>query len=764
MKINKILNKIIAAAFTEAQGRSHEYITPEHILYASLFFNPANEIISLCGGNVDRIQKELEEFFKKSYIPVIKGKEPIQSHGFQNVIENAMLHVASSGKEEMDVGDIYAAFFNESSSFAAYFLRKEGISRLDILNAISHRIPSHSGSFSEDPEEFSESETSEAKPSEKKSRGKGKFLELYTTELVSKARSGEIDPIIGRNDVIERTLQVLCRRLKNNPIHVGEPGVGKTAITEGLALRIAAGNVPEPLRDVKIFMLDLGGLLAGTKYRGDFEERMKRVLKELVEEKHSILFIDEIHNIVGAGAVSGGSMDASNILKPILASRKMQCIGSTTYEEYKKFFEKDRALSRRFQKIDVPEPTVDETIDILKGLKERFESYHNVKYTDVGLRLAVELSDKYINDRYLPDKAIDVIDEVGALIRMKRSLTDSSVVTIDQKEIEKGISKIARIPEKTVSETETDKLQKLDKDLKKVIFGQDEAIEQVSQAIKRARAGFREPDKPVASMLFVGPTGVGKTELSRQLAGILGITLHRFDMSEYQEKHTVARLVGAPPGYVGFDQGGLLTDSIRKTPHAVLLLDEIEKAHSDILNALLQIMDYATLTDNTGKKADFRNVIIIMTSNAGARDLEKKTIGFDLNKKGYGDIFHAVEKHFSPEFRNRLDNVVVFRSLTEANILRIVRKNVGEFQAQLKEKNVKLKVTTACYRWLARKGYSPLFGAREIARMIQEKIKSYFVDEVLFGRLSGGGNVVADIKDNDVVMKIEDPTKKASNK
>ncbi|MCK4765257.1 MAG: ATP-dependent Clp protease ATP-binding subunit ClpA [Candidatus Aminicenantes bacterium] len=754
MKVNNELNKIITAAFAEAKNRSHEYITPEHVLYASLFSSQGIDIISNCGGDVERIKEELENFLKGENIPIVKAVEPVQSEGFQNVIENAMLHVASSGKGELDLGDVYAALFYEKESFAVSFLEQEGITRYGILNYISHGV-----SAAPEPELVAQEEQKEAElaePEQKEKKKKKKFLDVYTTELTAKAASGEIDPVIGREDVIERTMQILCRRLKNNPVHVGEPGVGKTAITEGLAIRIAEGNVPDPIKGSKIYMLDMGGLLAGTKYRGDFEERMKRVLKELLEEDNAILFIDEIHNVVGAGAVSSGSMDASNILKPALASRKLRCIGSTTYEEYKKYFERDRALSRRFQKIDISEPGVDDTIDILMGLKEYYEDYHGVTYTDEALRTAAELAEKYINDRFLPDKAIDVIDEVGAFTRMNRDKGDRERVKIDKEEIEKVVAKIARIPERSVSESENIKLKKLEEELKKEIFGQDEAIKHVAEAIKRARAGFREPDKPVASLLFVGPTGVGKTELSRQLAGSLGVTLHRFDMSEYQEKHTVARLIGAPPGYVGFDQGGLLTEAIRKTPHAVLLLDEIEKAHPDIFNTLLQIMDYATLTDNTGKKADFRNVIIIMTSNAGARELGHLRIGFDEKTVDAGAINEAVDKFFSPEFRNRLDRIVTFNQLDEHLVLRIIKKNIEEFKKLLEEKNITLEVSTKCYKWLAKKAFSKLFGAREVARTIEEKIKSYFVDEVLFGRLAKGGKVLADIKDDDVIFKPRD--------
>jgi len=760
MRVSEELNNIITAAYSEAKARSHEYVTPEHVLYASLFFDSGNKIISGCGGDISRLKRKLEQFLKGDYIPVIEKGDPVQSEGFQNVIENAMLHVVSSGKQVLDIADMYAALYFEKESFAVAFMEQEGISRLNILNYISHGISVmpepmfNEGESEADRDENGEVREKEGTQEEEKKRKKGKkFLEMFTTELTAKAARDEIDPVIGREDIIERTIQVLCRRLKNNPVHVGEPGVGKTAITEGLARLIAQDKVPHALKGSKIYMLDMGGLLAGTKYRGDFEERMKRVLNEILQEEKAILFIDEIHNVVGAGAVSGGSMDASNILKPALSTGKMQCIGSSTYEEYKKHFEKDRALSRRFQKIEIPEPTTEETYEILQGLRDKYEEFHNVTYTDDALKSAVDLSAKYINDRYLPDKAIDVIDESGAWIRMKKMKPDEKRVTIGPLGIEKVVSKIAKIPEKTVSETDTFKLQRLDEELKKQIFGQDGAIDMVAQAIKRARAGFREPDKPVASLLFVGPTGVGKTELTRQLALILGVTLHRFDMSEYQEKHTVARLIGSPPGYVGFEQGGLLTDAIRKNPHSVLLLDEIEKAHADIFNTLLQIMDYATLTDNAGKKADFRNVIIIMTSNAGARKLGKPIIGFEDRSVNISAITAAVEKAFSPEFRNRLDSIVAFNGLNEEIVLQIVKKNINLFRGQLAEKNITLKITDRCYRWLAKKGFSQLFGAREVARLIQDKIKTWFVDEVLFGQLNEGGTVVADIKKDDVVIK-----------
>ena len=752
MKINDELNDILSAAFNEAKNRKHEYLLPEHILYASLFFENGREIIVNINGDIDKLKKELENFFGSDYIPTNEAEEPVQSRGFQNVIENAILHVVSAEKEEVDIGDIYAAFYYEKDSFVVYFLEKEGISKFDILNYISHGVSVSSDFPLNEEKEYKAEDGFSIERREKKK--KKSFLDSFALELTAKAASGEMDPVIGREDVIQRTIQVLSRRQKNNPVHVGDSGVGKTAITEGLAQLISKKKVPESLRDAKIYALDMGALLAGTKYRGDFEARMKRVLNEILKQKNAILFIDEIHNVVGAGAVSGGSMDASNILKPALNSGKLKCIGSTTYEEYKKYFDKDHALSRRFQKIDVPEPSTKQTIAILYGLKEKYEKFHNVIYSDKAIESAAELSAKYINDRYLPDKAIDVIDEAGALAKIKNFKGSLKEIKIDETMIEKIVSKIARIPEKTVSEKENIKLKGLEQELEKEVFGQKEAISNVVEAIKRARAGFREPDKPVASMLFVGPTGVGKTELVRKLSLALGLKLNRFDMSEYQEKHTVSRLIGAPPGYVGFDEGGLLTEAIRKSPHSILLLDEIEKAHSDIFNTLLQIMDYATLTDNSGKKADFRNVIIIMTSNAGARKLGKQQIGFEDKVTNTEAINAAVEKYFSPEFRNRLDKIVIFNSLDESIVLRIVKKNIKEFQKQLGEKKIKLKVTKKGYKWLSQKGYSRLFGAREVSRLIQDKIKSFFVDEVLFGKLSKGGTAVADVKDDDIIIQI----------
>ncbi len=748
MEISEELNQIIMSAFNEANARDHEYLMPEHLLYASLFYDRAKKIIEHCGGDIENIKRNIENYFKK-HVPVVKDREPDQSVGFQNILERAIWHITSAQKDEVDIGDVYVAMMEEKESYAAFFLMKEGISRLDLLEQISHGISVLPDSSYDDFKEKKEDNHFDKEEGAKTQ----KFLQAFSTELVEKAANNEFEPIIGREDIIEQTIQVLCRRFKNNPIHVGEAGVGKTAITEGLAQMIARNEVPGRLKGARIYALDMGALLAGTRYRGDFEERMKNVLIELQQIENVILFIDEIHTIIGAGAVSGGSLDASNIIKPALTSGKMRCIGSTTYQEYTKFFQKDHALSRRFQKIEIPEPTRDEAYNILLGIREKYEEYHEVKYEDEALHSAADLSEKFINDRYLPDKAIDVIDEAGAFAQMYKEEKSMEVITTEN--IERIVAKIARIPEKTVSTTEVNRLKDLAKEIMDNIFGQDKAIEHVTEAIKRSRAGFHEPDKPIASFLFVGPTGVGKTELARQLSSILGIKLHRFDMSEYQEKHTVARLIGAPPGYVGYEEGGLLTEAIRKTPHAVLLLDEIEKAHADIFNTLLQVMDYATLTDNNGKKADFRNVIIIMTSNAGAREIGKKRIGYSEDVMNNDDaIAKAVERIFSPEFRNRLDCVVHFNGLNEEIILQIVKKKIDEFRKQLEEKNITLEVTDKCYKWLAHRGYSPDFGAREIARLLQTKIKSFFVDEVLFGKLTKGGKAVADIKKDDVSITV----------
>ncbi len=748
MELNSVLNEVLMAAFNEATTKKHEYLTPEHILYASLFFDEGKVLIEALGGNVNNLKTTIEDFFDKK-MEKIEGDEPKQSVGFQNVMERAIWHTASAQKDILDLGDVYASILDEEESYAAYFMGLEGITRYELLKYISHEVSAY-------PDEKFDSDEYADNPADKKEADKGKkFLEAFTIELTAKAERNEIDPLIGREDILERTIQVLARRTKHNPIHVGDPGVGKTAITEGLAQRIADENVPDKLKGLKIYSLDMGALLAGTKFRGDFEDRMKKIVQELKKLNDVILFIDEIHTVVGAGAVSGGSLDASNMLKPILTSGEIKCIGTTTYEEYKKYFDKDRALSRRFQKIEIPEPTIDETIEILKGLRQRYEKYHQVNYTDESLAAAAELSAKYINDRHLPDKAIDVIDEAGAFARIYRA-DEGEIIDIRPADVERVVALIAKLPAKSVSKTEKVKLKDLASDLQSTIFGQDNAVSMVVDAIKRSRAGFGNPDRPIASFLFVGPTGVGKTELARQLALNMGVEIHRFDMSEYQEKHTVARLIGAPPGYVGYEEGGLLTEAVRKTPHAVLLLDEIEKAHSDIFNTLLQVMDYATLTDNTGKKADFRNVIIIMTSNAGAREIGKRQTGFHERHIKEDAIDSAVDRIFSPEFRNRLDSIVTFNDLSEEVILNIVGKEISIFAEQLKLKNVTLEVTEECRKWLAQKGYSKEFGARQIMRLIQEKLKGFFVDEVLFGRLTQGGYAIADIENNEIKISIAD--------
>ncbi|MGB4254832.1 MAG: ATP-dependent Clp protease ATP-binding subunit ClpA, partial [Rectinema sp.] len=689
-------------------------------------------------------------------MPIVRNAEPIQSAGFQAVIERAVMQSQSAGKEEVQISDLVVSLYDEERTYAGYLMRKLGIKRLQLLEVLSHGVNDDDIMSDSLPDDEAEDRAEEG-VRDKRTLRPG-TLERFATELTALATAGKLEPVIGREAEIERTIQVLSRRLKNNPIHVGDAGVGKTAITEGLAQRIAAGNVPPKLKGYTIWSLDMGALLAGTKFRGDFEERVKKVIDVLLKKEKAILFIDEIHTIIGAGAVTGSTLDASNLLKPALTSGNLRCIGSTTYEEYNKIFEKDRALSRRFQKIDIVEPTIQETVEILKGLRPKYEKYHNVRYSDETLEITVKLAAQFITERKLPDKAIDVIDEAGAMARIRadkeKDETDTTMVDISPHDIEVVIAKIARIPERTVSSSEKDKLATLEDSLKEEVFGQDQAIEAVVKAVKRSRAGFRAPDKPIANFLFVGPTGVGKTELARQLSKHLGITLHRFDMSEYQEKHTVSRLIGSPPGYVGYEEGGLLTDAIRKTPNSVVLLDEIEKAHSDIYNILLQIMDYATLTDNQGRKADFRNVILIMTSNAGARDIGKPLIGFGDQQVSSSALDDAVERAFSPEFRNRLDAVVHFNNLPMEIIERIVKKAIDEFAMQLAEKNVTLKVEDDVIRYLAIKGYSREFGARNISRLVEDQIKTVFVDEVLFGRLEHGGTAIARLENDKIVFDI----------
>jgi ATP-dependent Clp protease ATP-binding subunit ClpA len=762
MKVSEKVQEALGTAYLTAREHHHEYITPEHLLYSLLYYEESIFILESSGVDIENIKEKLNTFFAEKLPVVDEDGEPTQSVGFQDVIERAVMHTESSRKEFLEVSDILASLFDEPESYASFFLEKEGLTKYTLLEIISHRLPDFMDTLNDHQQNSNTDQTEEDTTESDNNSGQSKKkspLELYTRNLSHAANEGTLDPLIGREQILDRTLQVLCRRIKNNPVLVGDPGVGKTAMAAGIAQRIQAGKVPARLKNAEVFELDMGGLLAGTKYRGDFEERLKAVLKEL-EQREAILFIDEIHTIIGAGSVSGGSIDGANLLKPSLASGKIRCIGSTTQDEFKKIFNRDGALSRRFQKVEVPETTKEETLDILKGLKGRYEEYHHVKYTEKAIKAAVELSTKYIRERCLPDKAIDVIDEAGAYMQLQTAAEkqDGSpggkkAKRVDVRFIEKIVAGIARVPVINVNKSEIDRLKMLESELETRLFGQDEAVSTVSSAIKRNRAGFGNEQKPVASFLFVGPTGVGKTELCVQLADVLDIPMIRFDMSEYQEKHTVSRLVGSPPGYVGYDEGGLLTDAVRRQPHAVLLLDEIEKAHQDVYNILLQILDYATLTDNMGKKADFRNVIIIMTSNAGARDLGKRMIGFVEASSGTSSVGNALEKIFSPEFRNRLDKIVTFKRLTHKEIILIVEKEVHDFSVQLQKKKVKLEVTSRAIEWFAVKGYSDEFGARNVSRMVQDKMKDFFVDEILFGSLSSGGTAYVDIKDDELDLQ-----------
>ncbi|MGH7843560.1 MAG: ATP-dependent Clp protease ATP-binding subunit ClpA [Candidatus Binatia bacterium] len=735
--ITKELEAVLKAAVGEAKRRRHEYVCIEHLLYALLQDRVASKTIISCGGDVERLRKELTEFFDTQLETLSRGteREPQQTLGFHRVLQRAVIHAQSAEKSEVHGGDLLAAIFREHDSYAVYLLEQQGVTRFDVINYISHGI-----SKTSEGAEWAPSIPDEEKEEERPRRMRDP-LEAFTVNLVKRAREGGIDPLIGRKDEIERTVHVLCRRRKNNPIYVGDPGVGKTAIAEGLALKISQGEVPEALKDVVVYALDMGALLAGTKFRGEFEARLKGVINALKKKPGSILFIDEIHTIVGAGATSGGSLDASNILKPALASGELRCIGSTTYHDYKSYFERDRALARRFQKIEVPEPSIDEAHQILLGLRSYYEKHHGVAYSDDALRAATELSAKHINDRHLPDKAIDVIDEVGAAAKIQPP--DQRKAKIDVEDIENIVAKMAKIPPRSVSTSDKERLKNLDRDLKLTVFGQDAAIDNLASAIKLSRSGLGLPEKPIGCFLFAGPTGVGKTEVAKQLARTLGVEFIRFDMSEYMEKHTVSRLIGAPPGYVGFDQGGLLTDAIVKTPYAVLLLDEIEKAHPDLFNILLQVMDHATLTDNNGRKADFRNIVLIMTTNAGARELSGAPLGFgQVSTAGKGK--EAIEKLFSPEFRNRLDSIIHFNSLSPEIIERVVDKFLVELEVQLNEKNVFINVSDRARKWMAKRGYDPIFGARPMARLIQTEIKRVLADEILFGTLQNGGKVEVD--------------------
>ena len=746
-------------AFVEARQQRHEFITVEHLLLALLDNPSAAEVLKACAANIDDLRKSLTTFIKEN-TPTVSGAEEVDTQptlGFQRVIQRAIMHVQStgSGKKEVTGANVLVAIFGEKDSHAVYYLHQQGVTRLDVVNFIAHGIKK-----SEPPEapKGGGEPGAEAEKEDLGESGKGTPLDQFTQNLNQLAKDGKIDPLIGRDLEVERVIQILCRRRKNNPLLVGEAGVGKTAIAEGLAWRITQGDVPEVLASSTVYSLDMGALLAGTKYRGDFEQRLKGVLKQLKDQPNAVLFIDEIHTLIGAGAASGGTLDASNLLKPALSSGAMKCIGATTFTEYRGIFEKDAALSRRFQKIDVVEPTVEQTVEILKGLKSRFEDHHNVKYALGALQAAAELSAKFINDRHLPDKAIDVIDEAGAAQRILPKSKQKKTIT--RNEVEEIVAKIARIPPASVSNDDRGKLKRLDRDLKSVVFGQDPAIDALASAIKMARSGLGRPDKPIGSFLFSGPTGVGKTEVAKQLAYVLGIELIRFDMSEYMERHAVSRLIGAPPGYVGFDQGGLLTEAITKKPHAVLLLDEIEKAHPDVFNVLLQVMDHGTLTDNNGRKADFRNVIIIMTTNAGAETMNKSTIGF-TNSRQQGDELADIKRLFTPEFRNRLDAQVSFRALDEDIILRVVDKFLLQLEAQLTEKKVEVTFTDKLRKHLGAKGFDPLMGARPMQRLIQDLIRRALADELLFGRLVDGGRLTVDVDDKNEVQLDIQPLRKS---
>jgi ATP-dependent Clp protease ATP-binding subunit ClpA len=719
-------------AFNQARAERHEYMTVEHLLLALMNIPHVEEILKSCGADLKRLREELKAFIDESTPRLTgdEGEEVQPTLGFQRVLQRAVFHVQSSGKKEVRGENVLVAVFGEKQSHAVYLLGLQDVSRLDVVNFISHGL-SKVGDNAGEPRRTQGDGDVEAD-------GGSSPLDSYAVNLNRRAEQGGIDPLIGRAAEIERTIQVLCRRRKNNPLYVGEAGVGKTALAEGLAKMIVEGEVPEVLKDCTIYALDMGSLLAGTKYRGDFEKRLKGVIAELGKEPGSILFIDEIHTVIGAGAASGGVLDASNLIKPVLASGELRCIGSTTFKEYRGIFEKDHALARRFQKVDIVEPSIGETVEILKGLRSRFEEHHGVSYTDEALQSAVDLAARHINERQLPDKAIDVIDEAGARERLQPAEKRTGVV--DVADIELVVARMARIPPKSVSASDRDQLRNLERDLKLVIFGQDPAIEALGSAIKMARSGLREPEKPVGSYLFTGPTGVGKTEVRRQLAHCLGIELIRFDMSEYMERHTVSRLIGAPPGYVGFDQGGLLTEEVNKNPHAVVLLDEIEKAHPEVFNLLLQVMDHGTLTDNNGRKADFRNVILVMTTNAGAQEMSRASIGFRQQDHST-DGLAAIEKLFSPEFRNRLDAVIQFAPLQRDSVLRVVDKLVLELEAQLEDRDVSLNLEDSARQWIAEQGYDPKMGARPMARVIQEHIKRPLAEQLLFGELADGGSV-----------------------
>jgi ATP-dependent Clp protease ATP-binding subunit ClpA len=749
--LSRNLEQTLHRALSLASERKHEYATLEHLLLGLTEDTDAATVLRACGVDLDKLRGDLTEFLDKDLAGLATDRpgDPKPTAGFQRVVQRAAIHVQSSGRDEVTGANVLVALFSERESHAVYFLQLQDMTRLDAVNFISHGIAKSPGKTPPRQEKASSQETPEQE--EKGSRRGQDALSNYCVNLNKKAQSGKIDPLIGRESEIERTIQILCRRTKNNPLYVGDPGVGKTAIAEGLAKRIVEGDVPEVLAKSTIFSLDMGALLAGTRYRGDFEERLKAVVTELENHPGGVLFIDEIHTVIGAGATSGGAMDASNLLKPALAAGTLRCIGSTTYKEFRNYFEKDRALVRRFQKIDVPEPSSEDAVRILRGLKTVYEKHHKVRYTDEAIRAAVDLSAKYINDRKLPDKAIDVIDEVGASRMLLPEHKRRKTVTL--RDVEEIVAKIARIPPKSVSADDKETLRHLERDLRSMVFGQDVAIEALAAAIKLSRAGLRDQEKPIGNYLFSGPTGVGKTEVARQLASVLGIELIRFDMSEYMERHSVSRLIGAPPGYVGFDQGGMLTDSIDQHPHCVLLLDEIEKAHPDLYNILLQVMDHGKLTDHNGKTVDFRNVILIMTTNAGAADMAKSAIGFGSEVR-VGEDEEAIKRMFTPEFRNRLDAIIPFAALNPEVVARVVEKFVMQLEAQLADRNVTIELSSAAKEWLAERGYDRLYGARPLARVIQEHIKKPLAEELLFGRLAKGGSVKVAMKDGKLDFEI----------
>lgn len=751
MIISKNLETALNIALKEVKENKSLYLTLEHLLLSIIRTEEGREIILNAGGNLEAINRNLQEHLNSIERSPLSDYAPIETISLQRTLQRSFFHLQSAEKKELEIGDVIISIYSEEESYAKYILENNGVNQLDVLDFISHGISKISES---DDGEFESEETqnfaSDVKSIEKKSSS---IIERFSIDMTKLAQEGKYDKLIGRDDELKRTVEILCRRQKNNPIHVGEPGVGKTALTEGLAQLIVESKVPDKLKDYKIFSLDIGGILAGTKYRGEFEERLKNLLKAIKKIDRSIIYIDEIHTIVGAGAVSGGSMDASNILKPFLSKGELRCIGSTTFQEYKQYFEKDRALSRRFQKVEIIEPSVEDTLKIINGIKDKYEEYHKIKYSDASIRAIAELSARYINDRHLPDKAIDVLDEVGAFV----TLYHPNRHTVSVKDVEAIISRMARVPVKNINVADTENLENLSDNISKFVFGQDDAIKNITNAVKRHRAGLGHPEKPIGSFLFIGPTGVGKTELCKTLAKELGVSLIRFDMSEYMEKHTISRLLGSPPGYVGYEQGAMLTDSIQKNPHSVLLLDEIEKAHPDIFNALLQIMDHATITDNTGRKADFRNVILIMTSNAGSSEMSSYKIGFNNLLDGKiqtGDPLNALKNIFSPEFRNRLDQIIVFNRLSNEAVKKIVNKFLSELEAQLKEKKIALSTSEAVVDYLAKKGYDPIFGARPMSRIIQEEIKDKMVDILISEKAQKRSKLVIDLSEGKPTVKL----------